>query len=249
MEHIVSFSGGKDSTAMLLMLLERDMPVDEIRFFDTGWEFPQMYDHLAQVEVFTGREITRIHPKKPFVDWMLRQEVRARKGPKKGQVHRIGNGWPSPMRRWCTREKVGRLYESRKSATWYVGFAADEEWRVEGVTQTARGGKRLFPLVEWGITEADALAYCRERGFDWGGLYNRFKRVSCYCCPLQGLNELRTLRREFPALWAQTLEWDRAIPVNRGFHDYDTVEDLERRFAREDEIDRAQMRMFEEVTE
>ena len=30
MEHIVSFSGGKDSTAMLLMMLEKNMPIDEI---------------------------------------------------------------------------------------------------------------------------------------------------------------------------------------------------------------------------
>jgi len=30
------------------------------------------------------------------------------------------------------------------------------------------------------------------------------------------------------------LEWDRAIPVNRGFRGYDTVADLERYFAYED---------------
>ena len=37
--HIVSFSGGKDSTAMLLRLLESGMPVDMILFNDTGLEF------------------------------------------------------------------------------------------------------------------------------------------------------------------------------------------------------------------
>jgi tRNA(Ile)-lysidine synthase TilS/MesJ len=30
--HIVSFSGGKDSTAMLLMMIEKGMPIDEIIF-------------------------------------------------------------------------------------------------------------------------------------------------------------------------------------------------------------------------
>ena len=34
--HLVSFSGGKDSTAMLLMMLEKGMPVDDILFCDTG---------------------------------------------------------------------------------------------------------------------------------------------------------------------------------------------------------------------
>ena len=30
MKHIVSFSGGKDSTAMLLRMLEENMPIDKI---------------------------------------------------------------------------------------------------------------------------------------------------------------------------------------------------------------------------
>lgn len=38
--HLVSFSGGKDSTAMLLGMLERDMKIDCILFCDTGLEFP-----------------------------------------------------------------------------------------------------------------------------------------------------------------------------------------------------------------
>lgn len=60
MKHIVSFSGGKDSTAMLLILLERGGPVDEIRAFDSGWEFPQMYDQLSDVEETRFAEIEQI---------------------------------------------------------------------------------------------------------------------------------------------------------------------------------------------
>ena len=44
-KYIVSLSGGKDSTAMLLRLLEEKRPVDLILYCDTGLEFPQMYDH------------------------------------------------------------------------------------------------------------------------------------------------------------------------------------------------------------
>ena len=40
--HLVSFSGGKDSTAMLLGMLERDMKIDCILFCDTGLEFPAL---------------------------------------------------------------------------------------------------------------------------------------------------------------------------------------------------------------
>lgn len=33
-QHVISFSGGKDSTAMLLMMIENDMPIDRIVFID-----------------------------------------------------------------------------------------------------------------------------------------------------------------------------------------------------------------------
>lgn len=69
MKHIVQLSGGKDSTAMLLMMLERNMPVDEILFCDTGVEFPAMYEHLKRVEQYTGRQITRLKAKHDFYWW------------------------------------------------------------------------------------------------------------------------------------------------------------------------------------
>lgn len=58
--YVCSFSGGKDSTAMLLRLLEEGMPVDIILFCDTGLEFPQLYRHVDKVEHDIGREITRV---------------------------------------------------------------------------------------------------------------------------------------------------------------------------------------------
>ena len=48
--HVVSFSGGKDSTAMLLRMIELGMPVDVILFCDTGLEFPELYEHIRKVE-------------------------------------------------------------------------------------------------------------------------------------------------------------------------------------------------------
>lgn len=42
------------------------------------------------------------------------------------------------------------------------------------------------PLFDWGITEADALRYCRSKGFDFCGLYDKFKSLGCWCCPLSG---------------------------------------------------------------
>jgi len=54
--HAVSLSGGKDSTCMLLLMIEREMPIDMVLFADTGMEFPEMYEHLAQLDEHLFRE-------------------------------------------------------------------------------------------------------------------------------------------------------------------------------------------------
>ena len=54
--HAVSLSGGKDSTAMLLLMIERGMPIDIVLTADTGMEFPEMYDHLAKLDEYLYRE-------------------------------------------------------------------------------------------------------------------------------------------------------------------------------------------------
>ena len=43
---VVSLSGGKDSTAMLLGMLERGEHIDEIVYADSSVEFPGMYKHI-----------------------------------------------------------------------------------------------------------------------------------------------------------------------------------------------------------
>ena len=43
MKYIASVSFGKDSLAMLLLLIERKWPLDEVVFYDTGMEFSAIY--------------------------------------------------------------------------------------------------------------------------------------------------------------------------------------------------------------
>lgn len=74
MKHIISFSGGKDSTAMLLKMLENNMQIDEIIFCDTGKEFPQMYEHIKKVEDYIKRPITILKAEKSFDYYMFEHE-------------------------------------------------------------------------------------------------------------------------------------------------------------------------------
>lgn len=79
MKHIVSFSGGKDSTAMLLRMVEENMQIDDIVFCDTGKEFPQMYEHIKKVEKYIKRPITIIKSDKSFDYYMFEHEKQEEK--------------------------------------------------------------------------------------------------------------------------------------------------------------------------
>ena len=193
-KHVVQFSGGKDSTCMLLMMLEKGMQVDEIIFCDTGMEFPQMYEHIDKVEQYIGRKITRLKAEHDY-EYMLTECQRVR-----GDFVGIkGYGWASMKIRWCTgyfKKDVYRNYLGKlKNIITYIGIAYDEPKRHENVAKNIR-----HPLFDWQITEKTALQYCYKHKFDWNGLYEDFHRVSCWCCPLKSLNELRILYHKYPAL-------------------------------------------------
>ncbi len=238
---VVSFSGGKDSTAMLLKMLELGEQVDIILFCDTELEFPQLYDHLRKVEQNIGREITTVKNPESFEYLFARKpikRVRNTKNTKKYGMERTGYSWAGPKMRWCTeklknqpREQFLRSLREKYDVIECVGIAADETYRLDRQCNQ-RPGVRL-PLLEWNMTEADCLAYCKERGYDWGGLYDKMRRVSCWCCPLQSLQELRVLYRDFPELWARLKRWD-AMTWRPFRADY-SVKQLEQRFDFEDE--------------
>lgn len=60
---VPSFSGGKDSTYLVLRLHELGIKMVDIVFFDTGWEFSSMDAHIAQVEDIIKQKITRLVPR------------------------------------------------------------------------------------------------------------------------------------------------------------------------------------------
>lgn len=72
---VCSFSGGKDSTAMLIRMLELGMKIDVVLFCDTGLEFPQLYDHIQKVEQDIGRKITVIRNKEDFEYLFARKKI------------------------------------------------------------------------------------------------------------------------------------------------------------------------------
>lgn len=220
MRHYLSLSGGKDSTALMLMMLEKDMPLDAAFFFDGGWEWPQIYEHLDKLERNTGVSIIHCKPDKDFNYWMFDHVMT--KGKRKGER---GYGWPRSSVRWCTElktrtvGKVMRQHAAGDEFTRYVGIAADEAKR-------ATNKKQAYPLIDWSVTEADALSYCLAHGYDFGGLYETRNRISCWCCPLQTIGELRDMCINRPELWAELVRMDDAS--NNQLKHYTTLRDIER---------------------
>lgn len=230
--NVVSFSGGKDSTAMLLHMVELGMQIDEIVFCDTTEEFPEMYEHIKKVEDYTGRKITILKAEHSFQYFLFDYEPKYYRN-KSVIRHDKGLSFPSSHIRWCTRRLKADIVDkyikskikSGEEINQYIGIAYDEQHRVKD---------KNYPLVDWKWTEADCLKYCKDRGFDWGGLYDIFSRVSCWCCPLQSLDSLRKLRHNFPELWAKLLDWQHK--TWRDFRPDASVDKLEVRFAYEDEL-------------
>jgi len=241
MQHVISFSGGKDSTALLLMMLEKGMPVDRVIFVDTTKEFPQMYKHIRRVEEFIYP--LRIEKVKIDYDYWFGEHIKT-KGKNKGKK---GYGWPDFRNRWCTALKREAFYkqlynckhntkncglkiDSNILAVEYHGIAYDEKERCKN----NKNRNIKYQLVEWKVTEKQALEYCYRKGFDWDGLYKIFDRVSCFCCPLQRIGELRLLYRRYKDLWKIIEDMD--TKSYRKFRSDYTVEELSNRFAAENGI-------------
>lgn len=190
---IVSSSFGKDSTAMIHLMLERGIQIDEILFFETGWDFPEMEAHIQKVEYNTGIVATRVRYYRHF-DELLRRY-----------------GWPHRSGGWCVDCKTktcNKFIRYAKGTQEHIGYTTDEIHRTKRPRLKLKKWSVQFPLIDYGFSEKDALSYCRSLGYDWGGLYDVFNRVSCFCCPKAGPKRIDQLKANFPSSYERYLIMD-----------------------------------------
>ena len=246
MKYIASISFGKDSLAMLLKLLELNYPLDEVVYFDIGVEFESIRNNAEKMKPILEErniEFTILTPRESFIYCMCEKPVNKSDG-----TVQNGYKWCGGCARWGTSLKLEAIKKNNKkyndeTIVEYVGVAADERQRIN----RERNGNRikLYPLVEWNMTEKDCLKYCYDNGWHWSEngfeLYDLLDRVSCKYCKNKNLKELRNIYHFMPEVWQELKELQDKVQMP--YKDNKTIHDIETRFITED----AQMSIFDLV--
>jgi 3'-phosphoadenosine 5'-phosphosulfate sulfotransferase (PAPS reductase)/FAD synthetase len=183
--HIVSLSGGKDSTALAIHLRER-IPNVEYVFSDTDKELPETYEYLDKLEAYLGTQIVRLRSEYDFDHWL-----------------EVYSGFlPSARMRWCTKMLKIRpfeMYIGDDEVNLYIGIRADEN----------RGGYQpyktnihpVYPFVKEGMTIDDVHSILERSGIGFPAYYGWRSRSGCFFCFFQQKREWLGLREHHPDLF------------------------------------------------
>ena len=193
--HILSLSGGKDSTALAIFMRDR-VPEMEYVFCDTEQELPETYEYLDRLEVFLGRKIERLkHDGKGFEELL-----QSRRG-----------FLPSAQARWCTeylKIKPFEKYVGNDLCFSYVGIRADEPHR-KGYISTKPNITALYPFIEAGITKPDVFRILEESGLGIPKYYEWRSRSGCYFCFFQQRIEWVGLMENHPDLYDKAKKYEK----------------------------------------
>lgn len=197
--HILSLSGGKDSTALAIHMRDK-VPNMEYVFCDTGEELKETYSYLDQIEAFLGKDIIRLNSRATFEHWL-----------------KVFNGYlPSARMRWCTKVLKLRPFEEyigTDPVVSYVGIRADED-RTGYISHQDTITTR-YPFKEDGIDYNGVIRILENSGIgmppymQWGRTHS-----GCYFCFFQKKIEWVRLLETYPEDFdnAQKIEEESAKP-------------------------------------
>jgi len=195
--HILSLSGGKDSTALAIFMRGR-IPEMEYVFCDTGEELKETKEYLDKLEVYLGKEIHRLNPDRPFKHYL-----------------QLYNGvLPDARTRWCTRKLKIEPFERFVGDSLcfnYVGIRADEAHR-KGYISTKPNIVPKYPFVENGIAKEDVFRILDESGLGLPKYYEWRSRSGCYFCFFQRHIEWVGLLENHPDLFDAAMGFEKLDP-------------------------------------
>jgi len=187
MKTYLSYGGGINSTAMLLLLHNEGQEFESI-YVDHGCDWPETREYVHEIMA------------KRFPITIL-----------KPQVEGFGNlyeyAWkssmiPSRRKRWCTdkfKVRVINQYVTRPCFS-LIGFSSDEAHRAKITTEN--GVENRFPLLEREIDRDGCIEIIKAHGLPVP------IKSGCWFCPFQRIGQWKLLRRKHPDLFckAQQLE-------------------------------------------
>lgn len=192
--HILSLSGGKDSTALAVYMRDR-IPDLEYVFCDTEKELPETYRYIDLLEAYLGKRIVRLkHDGRGFDHWLAI----------------YGNYLPSMQARWCTRHLKIQPFEQYvldDNVVSYVGIRADEN--RTGYVSTKPNIEARFPFKEDGIDRQGVLRILSESGLGLADYYRWRSRSGCYFCFFQQKIEWVGLLENYPELYAAAMAYEK----------------------------------------
>jgi phosphoadenosine phosphosulfate reductase len=201
----VSYSGGKDSLATLLLVLKAIGTVP-LLFADTGLEFPETYQNVGDVAALYGLEVVRSEGESRF--W----EAFSRYGP------------PAVNRRWCCSAcKLLPLHDAI-GARWgeclsFIGQRRYESFRRKESSRVFKNGIvrnqiSAAPIQNW--TALHVWLYLFRENAPYNPLYAEgLDRIGCYMCPSSDVAVIEVIREKYPELWNR---WELQLSVWREEH-------------------------------
>ena len=200
---VVGVSGGKDSTATCLHLLEQGHTKDGFDrvFIDTGWEHPKTYKYIDELQSTVGEIVTisaDIEVKNEHKEFCL--EIEDNLGFVSPFVRQVLNYamFPTNRHQWCTKRiKIDPLSKYLKEMEFepinVTGIRRAESRRRADMKGMEYSG--LFdcwqyrPIIDW--SESDVIAIHHRFGLSPNPLYlSGSVRVGCWPCVQSNKKEM-----------------------------------------------------------
>lgn len=187
----VAFSGGKDSLVALHFALQVNPDIPVI-FNNTTVEFSETVDFVHSLAKEWGFNLQITNPHSSFL-----ADVKK-------------HGWATHDDRWCCRpykdEPAFRFLSENGIAAEVTGTTRTESIYRRSLTPLKLPKKnpgiiRVNPIYDW--NEWEIWRYIREQKLPYNPLYDKgYRRVGCWCCPLNGWTHYRRLMKTAPKLFA-----------------------------------------------
>lgn len=214
MKTYLSWSGGKDSTASIILCYEKGIHIDEIVFceimFDhkrnISGEDPEHIDWVYNIAIPIienqfGYKVKVIRPENDYYS-LARHVIKRSRNGWNGYVYGFVQGGFCFMN---SEAKVDALKKYDKSLTGeyqkIVGIAYDEPKRLERL----KGTNKISVLADYMIVENQTYDMCKKYNL-LSPIYKNGSRGGCWFCPNKNLKGFAKLKKNYPLLWEELRE-------------------------------------------